>query len=83
VHLTQSRFFARLADGTGLVIDVRADDDIEPKDAEASAVTEEACRSVGWSYERVGARRTGAGGEPAVAVGLQASPHPGSRLRKR
>jgi hypothetical protein len=41
VHLTQSRFFARLADGAGLVIDVRADDDIEPKDPEASAVTEE------------------------------------------
>jgi hypothetical protein len=29
-------YFARLADGTGLVIDVRADDDIEPKDAEDS-----------------------------------------------
>src|SRR6266849_1259259 len=58
-------FFARLADGTGLVIDVRADDDIEPKDAEAFAVTEEACRSVGWSYERVGAV------EPVLAANLR------------
>jgi hypothetical protein len=73
-------FFARLADGTGLVIDVRADDDLEPEDAEAFAVTEEACRVV----LRAGrCRRSGAGGEPEVAVGLQASPHPGSRLRKR
>jgi hypothetical protein len=47
-------YFARLADGTGLVIDVRADDDIEPEDAEAFAATEEACQSVGWAYQRVG-----------------------------
>jgi hypothetical protein len=42
-------FFARLADGTGLVIDVRSDDDIEPRDAEAFAVAGEACRSAGWT----------------------------------
>src|SRR5260370_20777310 len=48
-------YFARLAEGTGLVMDVRADDDIEPKDAEAFAAAEEACQSVGWAYQRVGA----------------------------
>lgn len=58
-------YFARLADGTGLVIDVRADDDIEPKDAEAFAVTGEACRSVGWAYQRVGAV------DPVLAANLR------------
>jgi hypothetical protein len=33
-------YFAPLADGTGVVIDVRPDDRIEPRDAEAFAVTE-------------------------------------------
>lgn len=58
-------YFARLADGTGLVIDVRADDDIEPKDAEALAATEEACQSVGWAYQRVGAV------DPVLAANLR------------
>jgi hypothetical protein len=58
-------YFARLADGTGLVIDVRADDDIEPKDAEAFAATEEACQSVGWAYQRVGAV------DPVLAANLR------------
>jgi len=48
-------YFARLSDGTGVVIDVRADDQIEPEDAEAFAATETACESVGWLYRRVGA----------------------------
>lgn len=47
-------FFARLADGTGVVIDVRADDRIEPVDAAAFAATELACDEVGWSFRRVG-----------------------------
>lgn len=47
--------FARLVDGTAMVLDVRADDRIEPCDAEAFAVTATACESVGWSYRRVGA----------------------------
>jgi hypothetical protein len=47
-------FFARLADGTGLVIDVRAAERIEPRDAEAFELTRRACRSVGWRYRRVG-----------------------------
>jgi hypothetical protein len=47
-------FFARLADGTGVVIDVRADDRIEPADAEAFAATETACGEAGWIFRRVG-----------------------------
>jgi hypothetical protein len=47
-------FFARRADGTGVVVDVRADDRIEPRDAEAFAVTAAACEQVGWVFERVG-----------------------------
>ncbi|WP_323746868.1 TnsA-like heteromeric transposase endonuclease subunit [Catenulispora pinisilvae] len=46
--------FARLSDGTGLVIDVRPDNRISPKDAETFALTAAACESVGWRYERVG-----------------------------
>jgi hypothetical protein len=48
-------YFARLRDGTGVVIDVRDDDRIEPEDAEAFAATERACASVGWEFRRVGA----------------------------
>ena len=48
-------FFARLADGTGLVIDVRADDRIEPRDAEAFEVTAQGCGVAGWEFRRVGA----------------------------
>jgi hypothetical protein len=44
--------FARLADGTGVVIDVRPDDRIEPRDAEAFAATGRACCEVGWLFRR-------------------------------
>jgi hypothetical protein len=47
-------YFARRADGTGLVIDVRADDRIEDSDAEAFEVTAQACTRVGWEFRRVG-----------------------------
>ncbi|MFJ9364434.1 TnsA-like heteromeric transposase endonuclease subunit [Nocardia sp. NPDC101769] len=47
-------YFARLADGTGVVIDVRADDRIEDTDLEAFAVTAEACALLGWEFRRVG-----------------------------
>ncbi len=47
-------FFARLADGTGVVVDVRADDRVGPEDAEAFAATAQVCGSVGWEYRRVG-----------------------------
>jgi hypothetical protein len=48
-------FFARLADGRGVVVDVRAEDRIADSDAEAFAATAAACESVGWVYRRVGA----------------------------
>ena len=43
--------FARMADDTAVVIDVRPDDRIEPRDAEAFAAAETACQagvSSGW-----------------------------------
>lgn len=48
-------YFVRLIDGTGVVVDVRAEDRIEPKDADVFAATERACEDVGWRYRRVGA----------------------------
>jgi len=45
-------YFARLADGSGVVIDVRPDDRIGPRDAEAFTATEGACREVGWVFRR-------------------------------
>jgi hypothetical protein len=47
-------FFVRRADGTGVVVDVRADDRIPERDAEVFAVTELACAQVGWEFRRVG-----------------------------
>jgi hypothetical protein len=47
-------YFARRADGTGVVIDVRADDRIEAADAETFAVTAEACAGLGWEFRRAG-----------------------------
>jgi hypothetical protein len=47
-------YFARLADGCGLVVDVRPDERIEPQDAAAFAATAQACAAVGWQYRRVG-----------------------------
>jgi hypothetical protein len=47
-------YFARRADGTGVVIDVRAGDRIEAADAEAFAVTAQACALVSWEFRRVG-----------------------------
>ncbi|MEU2909769.1 TnsA-like heteromeric transposase endonuclease subunit [Streptomyces massasporeus] len=47
-------FFVRRSDGTGLVVDVRPDERIEPDDAAKFAVTAAACRSVGWDFVRVG-----------------------------
>jgi hypothetical protein len=47
-------FFVRLIDGTGVVVDVPADDRIEVRDAEAFAATERACTQVGWRFRRVG-----------------------------
>jgi hypothetical protein len=41
-------FFARRADGTGVVIDVRPGDLVDPKAAEVLDVTASACREAGW-----------------------------------
>ncbi|MEW1757447.1 TnsA-like heteromeric transposase endonuclease subunit [Streptomyces cyaneofuscatus] len=47
-------FFVRRADGSAVVVDVRADDRIAPRDAEAFEVTRRACNVAGWVFERVG-----------------------------
>jgi hypothetical protein len=47
-------FFARRADGTGVVIDVRADERIGEKDAAVFAATAQVCAEVGWQYRRAG-----------------------------
>jgi hypothetical protein len=64
-HRHPPDFFARLADGTGLVIDVRPDDRIEPEDARAFAATERACAQVGWAFQRT------AGPRPVFAENLR------------
>ncbi|WP_308402645.1 TnsA-like heteromeric transposase endonuclease subunit [Streptomyces sp. AC550_RSS872] len=47
-------YFVRRADGSAVVVDVRADDRIEPKDAEAFEVTRLYCAEAGWRIERLG-----------------------------
>jgi hypothetical protein len=47
-------YFVRHTDGSALVVDVRADGRIEPKDAEAFDVTRSACARAGWGFQRVG-----------------------------
>jgi hypothetical protein len=47
-------FFARRADGTGVVVDVRPDDLIDPRAAESFAVTAAACEQAGWVFRRTG-----------------------------
>jgi hypothetical protein len=48
-------FFARRADGSGVVVDVRPDDWIPPRDAEVFRVTALACGQAGWEFRRAGA----------------------------
>jgi hypothetical protein len=47
-------FFARLADGRGVVVDVRADDRVASADAEKFAVTAQVCARMGWLFRRLG-----------------------------
>jgi hypothetical protein len=47
-------YFARRADGTGVVIDVRPEQRIGERDAGVFAATGRFCAQVGWEYERVG-----------------------------
>jgi hypothetical protein len=46
--------FARMADGSAVVIDVRPDDRIEPRDAEAFDAARQACNLAGWRFMRLG-----------------------------
>jgi len=47
-------FFARKADGAGVVIDVRPDDRIPLEDAEVFRMTALACGQAGWEFRRAG-----------------------------
>jgi hypothetical protein len=47
-------YFARRADGSAEVIDVRPDHRIKSRDVLKFTATAEACETVGWSYARVG-----------------------------
>ncbi|MFI6063271.1 TnsA-like heteromeric transposase endonuclease subunit [Streptomyces sp. NPDC051286] len=47
-------YFVRRVDGSAVVVDVRADERIEPKDTEAFEATRLACAQAGWGFERVG-----------------------------
>jgi hypothetical protein len=67
-------YFARRADGTGVVIDVRADERIGEQDAAVFAATGRLSAPVGWEYQWVGGARCGACGQLALAVRLPSSP---------
>ncbi len=54
-------FFVRRADSTGVVIDVRPDELVDPEAAEVFAMTASACQQVGWEFRRTG-------GPPAVVA---------------
>lgn len=47
-------YFARLADGTAVVVDVRPVDRIKPRDAAAFEATGRVCELAGWQYRLVG-----------------------------
>jgi hypothetical protein len=47
-------YFARRADGTGVVIDVRPEQRIGERDAAVFAATARFCAQAGWEYQRVG-----------------------------
>ncbi|MEV0733969.1 TnsA-like heteromeric transposase endonuclease subunit [Polymorphospora sp. NPDC050346] len=46
-------FFVRLADGTGVVVDVRPSPRVRPRDAVVFEATGRACAEVGWEYRLV------------------------------
>jgi hypothetical protein len=58
-------YFVRRRDGTGVVLDVRPDDRIQPEDAVKFEVTAAACARVGWGFERVGVL------DPVLAANLR------------
>ncbi|MFI5608650.1 TnsA-like heteromeric transposase endonuclease subunit [Amycolatopsis sp. NPDC051903] len=47
-------YFARLVDGSALVLDVRPADRITPRDQAAFDATRAACTLMGWAYDVVG-----------------------------
>jgi hypothetical protein len=47
-------FFARRADGSAVVVDVRPEERVPAKDAEVFAVTAQACEAAGWEYRQAG-----------------------------
>ncbi|MFJ3180680.1 TnsA-like heteromeric transposase endonuclease subunit [Streptomyces sp. NPDC086796] len=47
-------YFVRLADGRARVVNVRAEDDVDERTAEAFAATERVCSAVGWEFAHVG-----------------------------
>ncbi|GAA2681470.1 MULTISPECIES: TnsA-like heteromeric transposase endonuclease subunit [Actinosynnema] len=51
-------YFARLADGSALVLDVRSADRIKPRDQVAFDATRAACDALSWQYEVAGAPPT-------------------------
>ncbi|MFE2446098.1 TnsA-like heteromeric transposase endonuclease subunit [Streptomyces sp. NPDC059426] len=69
-------YFVRLADGRARVVDVRAEDQVDERTAEAFAATERACSAVGWEFAHVGvpdpALMANCGGWPAT--GIRAAP---------
>ncbi|MFB4278327.1 TnsA-like heteromeric transposase endonuclease subunit [Nonomuraea sp. MTCD27] len=46
-------FFARAADGTGIVIDCKPDGRIKPRDEAAFIATQQACAEMGWEFRLV------------------------------
>jgi hypothetical protein len=46
--------FARLGDGTGVVVDVRPRDLVDEEAAEVFAFTAQVCESVGWQFRQIG-----------------------------
>lgn len=51
-------YFARLADDTGVVVDVRPHALVDQAAAEVFAITAQACEAVGWQFRHVGALDT-------------------------
>jgi hypothetical protein len=47
-------YFARLEDGTGVVVDVRPDDLVDKDTAEVFALTARVCEAVGWQFRHIG-----------------------------
>lgn len=47
-------YFARLVDGTGVVVDVRPRDLVDEAAAEVFAFTAQVCEAVGWQFRHVG-----------------------------